>query len=273
MKKYLLLSLCLALFLGAGNLTAAGLIILEGSDAQTFHGLQPYSDQFLTGFRSFSSAPLLPVLAVGSSPVGAPGGILANIVFSSSIPTLAVLLANYSALYMGSIGGCCDQNDVDILGHEADVAAFVAAGRGLTVENYQGGSAYDSILGFVVDASKVYGYGTVGGGLGCFDGNTWTAGGQAFGLGPAGGAVPSIGCFGHQAYDATYWAAHGFSTQLVQSAPGAVPAGDTYVVITNGGGGLSEATGDIPEPGTAALLSSAAAAIAIYRKRRASAAA
>jgi hypothetical protein len=251
----------------AGTVQGAGLIILEGSDAQTLHGLQPYSDEFMTGFRSFSSASTLPVLVVGSDTVGAPSGNPANKVFLSDLTglTLADLLGNYSALYIGSPGGCCAQNDAVIAGHEADISGFVAAGRGLTVEDFQGGPAFDSILGFTVDPTKVYGFGTAGGGSGCFDGNTWTpAAGPFLGETPGGG-VPNIGCFGHQAYDKPYWESHGFNTQLVKAAPGAVPNADTFVVITNGGGGLAEAT--VPEPGTLAMLGGALLAVFAGRRK------
>lgn len=249
------------------NADSLGLIILEGSDAQTYHGLQPYSDEFLTGFRSFSSAPSLPVLVVGWNPVGSPSGNPANKVFLSDLSgvTYDNLISNYSAIYISSPGGCCDQNDNVIFGHETDIYNFVHAGRGLTVENYQGGAAFNPILGFNVDPSTVYGYRTEGGGAGCFDGNTWTAAAGPFLGETPGGAVPSIGCFGHQAYDQTYWAAHGFTTQLVKAAPGAVPNIDAYVVITNGGGGLSSST--VPEPATFPLIGGALMAVAFARRK------
>ena len=265
MRKTILTLGLLSLSLPA--LHATGLFILEGSDAQTLHMLDPYSTDFLTGFRSFSSAPLLPVLAVGSDPVGDPNGNPANIVYTAgTIPSLATLLANYSAIYIGSPYGCCSQNDAIIAGHESDLAAFLGAGRGITVENYQGGSAFDSILGFTVDPTQVFGYGGAGGGSGCFDGNSWTTAGQAFGLGPDGGAVPNIGCFGHQAYDGAYWAANGFATELVKANPAAVGNSNAYIVITNGGGGLLEAS-SAPEPASALLLGGALLGLLGYRKR------
>ena len=263
----LLLGLGAVALFGAMSLNAAGLIILEGSDAQTFHGYLAYSNAFMNGAQAFSSAPLLPVLAVGSDPIGAPA---AGKVFEADLcaETLASLLANYSAIYLGSPGTCCSENSAVAAGHEADISAFVAAGRGLTIEDYQGGAAFDSILGFTADSSKVYGL-APGGGSSCFDGNTWTAGGTAFlgaGVAPTGDPVPAIGCFGHQAYDSAYWASQGFTTNLVHANPGSVLDHDAFVVVTNGGGGLVEAT--VPEPSSILLLGSVALLIGHGLKRR-----
>lgn len=258
--------------MGPTQASAAGLIILEGSDAQTFHRLDPYSTAFLTGLATFSSAPTLPILAVdtSSSPIGTPP---TGIVILPTIPSLATLLSTYSGLYIQSPGTCCDENDAAILGHEADVRAFVAAGRSLAIEDYQGGAAFDSVLGFspTTDglASLVVGLGSgLGTGLGgCFDGNVVAPAGSAFGLGPVGSAIPNIGCFGHQAYLASYFDAKGFIFHIADN-PG-LPGFN--VVISNGGGGLAEATPGVPEPASIALLIVGLAGIAVVRHLRRSA--
>jgi len=269
-RRLIFVAAVLVTAIGATQASAAGLIILEGSDAQTFHSLDPYSTAFLTGMATFSSAPTLPILAVdtSSSPVGVPP---TGIVILPTIPSLATLLSTYSGLYIQSPGTCCDENDAAILGHEADVAAFVAAGRSLAIENYQGGAAFDSVLGFspTTDglASLVVGFDGLGFGLGtglggCFDGNIVAPAGSAFGLGPVGSAIPNIGCFGHQAYLASYFDAKGFIFHIADN-PG-LPGFN--VVISNGGGGLAEATPGVPEPASIALLIVGLAGIAVVRR-------
>ena len=253
-----------SLAFGATHASAMpGLIILEGSDAQTFHRLDPYSTAFQNGLQAFGGGSALPTLAVDMSTtfVGTPTN---GVVYASSIPSLAVLLATYSALYIQSPGGCCGENDTAITGHQADVAAFVAAGHSLAIENYTGGSAYNSVLGITagIDANAhVAGY--LGGltGLGdCFDGNVVAPGGAAFGLGPVGSAVPNLSCFGHQAYEASFFDTFGFTTYIATN-PGLA---GFNVVISNGGGGLKEA---IPEPTTMAIFGLGLAGLGWSRRR------
>jgi hypothetical protein len=240
--------------------SAIGLLILEGSDAQTFHGLNPYSTDFQNGSAAFSTAPTLPVLAVDLSShiAGTP---TVGVTYLSTIPNLATLLANYSALYIQSPGTCCGENDAAIAGHQADVAAFLAAGRSVTIEDYQGGAAFDSIIGITGAAagtanSHVAGSGGGVGGLGsCFDGNIVAPGGSAYGLGPVGSAVPSIGCFGHQAYEASFFDAYGLTTYIVATPPGSLTG--FHVVISNGGGagcGLACVVTPTPTPEPASLV-------------------
>ena len=106
-----------------------GLLILEGSDAQTFHGLDPYSTNFLTGMASFSTASALPVAILNSSPVGTPTvGTVFLGSLPGSLPSLAALLAGYSGIYIASPGSCCDQSPL-LAGEAADIRSFLVAGR------------------------------------------------------------------------------------------------------------------------------------------------
>lgn len=261
--RKLLLGAGVALMALAAPAQAAGLIILEGSDAQTYHKLDPYSTNFQAGLQKFSSSNLLPVLAVGDAggPVGsAPAGTI----YSTSIPSLADLLSKYSGLYIMSPGTCCSENDAIIVGHQADILAFSAAGRSIGVENFSGGTAFNFLLGLAdsVDVNAhVAGFDGAVGGLGtCFDGNFLTPAGAAFGLGAVAGPLPDIGCFGHQAYEASFFDALGFTDHLADN-----PGLRGYnVVISNGGGGLHEA---VPEPATLALFSVALLGLRMGRRK------
>jgi len=248
----------------AAPASAEGLLILEGSDAQTFHRLDPYITDFLNGMATFSTASALPIAVLGFDPVGTPT--VGKVALGGVVPDLATMLADYSSIYVDEASNCCSEPAISAA-DATTIKAFLDAGRSVAIEDYTGGAVFDTIIGNTgagagTGNSHVAGYQGGYAGLGsCFDGNIVAPGGAAYGLGPVGSAVPSVGCFGHQAYQASFFDTLGLTTYIVATPPGTLDG--FHVVISNGGGAGCGLACKVPEPSGIAVYGVGVAALAL----------
>jgi len=236
-----------ALFCTIGILpVCANTIALEGSDATAFHQDAVYTTQLFTYLGGAS----LPVLVLGGVALNAAVNPALYVLDPSyALPanglTAATLAANYSAVYIESVGGCCTQADTSITAaQETIIGAAEALGVNLGIENYGGGPAWGPILPAAVDAlpSSDFGgitdFGTAGGPT-CTDNEVVNAVGLAKGF----IQPPVLGCYEHEGYMTSAFTALGF-TSLFNADPAYFGANGSALLGT---GTLSAGT---PEPGT-----------------------
>ncbi|WP_332769738.1 PEPxxWA-CTERM sorting domain-containing protein [Phenylobacterium sp.] len=234
-----------ALLLAATGLPAtasAKTLVLEGSDATSYHQDTNYTSQLFGYLKEGSSKPVLVFGSVNLT--HAPG----DTVYTNDLSTLD--FTTYSAVYIQSPGGCCDDNRTGALTYQSEIATFYAAGGSLAIQDYQGGD-WGSILSFNAPSSVIGGYGGGAGGAGCFDTETFNATGLAKGFTQPG----SLGCWGHQAYAMSYFAPLGFIS-LVDSnnGLGSKPSDYSSFLALGGSLGTPVTPGGIPEPATWAMM-------------------
>ena len=260
---------------------SANQIVLEGSDATALHHDAVYTSQLLTFMAGGSS---LPVLIMGGRALSFSGPTPATLLlpgYSLAALPLGKTLADFSALYVESPGGCCTQDPTKI--SAADKALIGAAegvpgavgGLALTIENYGGGPGWGLMLPAAVNAlpssafGGLTGYGTAGG-PGCTDGEVFNATGLGFGF----IQPPVLGCYEHQAYLTSAFTGLG----AVFSGLGFVSLVDADLAYFTAGvndgsallalGGTLGRPKGVPEPGSMLLVGLGVAALAATRRRR-----
>ena len=245
----------------------ANQIVLEGSDATTFHRDAVYIGQLLTFMKGASALPVL-TMGTGGALSGAPAGTVHNPTYSLA----GFDLSKFSALYIESTGGCCTQADHSIsAADQVLIGAAEALGLNLTIENYGGGPAWGPILPLAVNLivpgaiGGISDYPGHAGGPTCTDREKFNANG----LGRGFIQPPVLGCYEHQGYRLADFAALGFIS-LVDAdpayfgfSPSGAPLGSALLAL---GGVLGT---PVPEPESIALLGLGLAALAASRKRKA----
>lgn len=245
----------------------AGTVILEGSDAIGLHctqeaipGACTYENQTWSAIGGTSPKP---IAVIGDVP-GVTSGTHPVVDFTSVAG--AGSLSSYVALYFVSGGGCCTENDslITAPGAATAVAAYLAAGGTVMINNYSGGSAWDFAVGAGGNGNAHVGgvSGSLGGPI-CTDGETVTATGLANGF----TQPPVIGCWTHQAYDEAFFGPLGFNLSFFDSDP-------AYAAANPGFGPFSSLlssgrTVSAPEPIALSLLGVGLIGLGFVRRRRA----
>jgi hypothetical protein len=172
----------------------------------------------------------------------------------TGFPSVPSSLAGFSALFFASPGRCCSDPSADptlgVKSNTSAISSFLAGGGTIAIENFQGASPWDNILGFPSGSGVVYGSLFPG----CSDPGVSTAAGVAAGF-IGNGAGPNAyvdGCFVHEAYNDSFFASHGF-TSLIDAANLASGSGvvlEEALTPSSGGTQITTATAAVVQANT-----------------------
>jgi len=241
----------------------SGTVILEGSDAIGFHcslgdaAACLYQNQVWSAIGASDPRKI----AVVGTPASAAIGSGTHPVIDFPTLSTAGALSNYVALYFLAGSGCCLSDPSDLGGRNSDVAAYLAAGGTVMIENYDGNTGWDFIVGAGgTGNAHVAGFGGGLGGFTCNDGETVTA------LGTTNGFTqpPPISCWTHQAYDPAFFGPLGFTKSFFNSPTGVGVDGFSSLLSS----GSTVTVTQSPEPASIALLVTALTGIGVIRRRR-----
>jgi hypothetical protein len=214
--------------------------ILSGSDTISFHAVASEAAAAYNFLSNAGTGAVLVVNTFGAGP-GYGGGGFGPGPFTSLTPAAFAAsgpLSAWAGIMFSSPGGCCSDPGSDagtaaaITARSAELAAFVAGGGNIYIEDYEGNAIWTPILGYNGLPGLVVTTGCTG------DPGVPTAAGSAFGY--VGG---SFGCYTHQIYDPTYFASFGF-VSLVDGCEGF--SGPGPGVRCGPGTGMGDLHGPLP---------------------------